>query len=355
MTVTYDLKIDTADNETYAYNAGPDLLPWEFGRGRSDRIGIGEIGQLVATLSCPDGRYYLQNPARIAGLAIGRRVLLQAVCAGERIQKFAGRIMDIIPQLGPNGEPWRAELVVQDASVLLGTIEVSIPEIRPLPFSTLIHAALDAAAWSGQREVYTQGELASTGIVEEQTPYQVLSDVVAAEGGIFFIDGSGKAVYWGHRFRDSFRTTSELDLSELVASYGQEAPQVVTEVVVTGQSFGEVGPTVMWEHPNLPFPMKAKPANGRTIQMPLSAPVTRLEPLAAGVDYAAQVDDKEVKGHPNATNWIHITGPRLVNPTLAEVSIYSDGGAKNRRVRVTKLKVRGYVFQEGDIIEKRAP
>jgi hypothetical protein len=343
-TTYYDFLIDTADNGSYSYNAKVDVVGVEFGRGRQDRIGIADIGQMTVTLNSENGRFYLLHPNRIAGLTIGRKVKLQAVVEGQRLQVYYGLIEDIIPEFSPIGKPWRARVIVQDSSILLGENPISIPGQRPLGYGALVDQVLNAVGWSTGRDVWVQGEYAQYAIIDQEFPYATLQTVVDSEGGIFFVDRHGIARYWGRGYRDSFRKSATLDISSLVENWTPTEPDVVTEVAVTVNALIDTGAQEAWAGP-VPFQLEPRRDKGRMFSVHAPQMVTTWLAAQPDMDYRAIIADTAA-GQNNGERrdqWLHveISGQ---TPSSCQVFVWNDGGPNNHRVRVTKLRIRASFF-----------
>jgi hypothetical protein len=350
--ITYQLLIDTAGDQSYAHNVGDALLAVEWGRGRNDRIGIADVGQLQAILQSPNGEYHLQGANRIAGVAPGKRVKLQAVTPTfKRLQLFQGFIRDLVPQLGEGGGPWRAQLLAEDAGALLQDAEIAVPSQRGYRLDTLVNDILNRAGWAGGRDVNFWGSVpvASVAGIDTRTAYEALAELCDATGGIFFIDGQGIARFWGHNVRQSGRPAAVAkSVIGLEETYGQAAPDVVTEVRVTVNPAADVGPVEIWSAGE--FLLKAKRANGRWFTWHTDENVTSVIPPVTDVDYRAVIDDHQapqsVQGD-RKDEWLHLeVYPR--GPHDGSLFVWNDGGPNNRRVRVKKLRIRAIVFRALD-------
>lgn len=192
-------------------------------RGKSDDLAQVQAGTGTLTLRDPDGRY---NPANPAGPLYGslrpqRPCRILATYGGTAYPLFYGFVRSLEYQEGPRFGQAHVELndffVWLDTPRSDGSGGVALPVIARMNNTTTgaaIGAILDYLNWTDTslRSLDTGDPIPYFEAYGDKTPLQLISDLLAANGGIFYIDGMGRAVFEDRNtrwLRNSYATLNQ--------------------------------------------------------------------------------------------------------------------------------------------------
>lgn len=180
----------------------PFLLNAGWSRGRSATLEDVEQGKWSGAFRCPDGRFNPDNPSsplygstNQPGRPIRHR---SAKAGGAWYPEFFGYIRTMEYETsGRIGGILHVE--ADDLFVKLDLPAPVIPAMTNTTTGAIIGKILDSIGWSDPlyRSLAVGDTIASwPGIADgSSTPLQLISELLAAELGLFYIDGAGVAVY----------------------------------------------------------------------------------------------------------------------------------------------------------------
>lgn len=338
----YPIRIDTDGNAGYNYNAQDDLVGFTVDRGRGERIGIADSGTASITLKSTDGKYYLDRPEAVAGLAMGRRIAVQCIVGEERVDLFRGRITRITPVLvEPYGQAWRAEIDAEDAMQVLGAVEVDVDMMRGRSYSNLISQVLKAAKWKGQvklRSVEEHG--AEFAWFEDVTALAAITEIKEAEGGTFFIARDGTATDEDRFWRRRKEGDVKLDISDLAYDYSDIQEDVITRVRIRVHEYTLRPLQEVWSRGR---EMKLKSGDSREFFVDLSDPVIRgsIHNPQPNKDYKAYNFADKKKDENERENMTSDLTFKVRDQFATWAKIFVKNTHNNKDMVISKLRLRG--------------
>lgn len=291
MPPVYTLIADLDGDTVLETDLSADVRSASWSLGRDNEFDVVSVGELTINLRSTDGKYHIGHANMIAGWQVGRRVQLTVTVNGNRYGVMVGRIGGIRPfQRGP-GVLDGCEVVVHDGLAILAaktistTVETEIPYSHPTNTSA-VGMVLDAAG-VGNRKLYATSEVLPFVWFESQGALDALSEIQAAERGLFYINGWGQAVYQDryYRYRETRATNSGISFSA-VSSVSNAAVEddIYTEVRVqtfprTAQPLG-----VIWSTTD---PIVLDPGQTLPVFANFNIPAINIVQPVSGVDYYA--------------------------------------------------------------------
>ncbi len=239
MTITYQLSLDTGDDNTFALDVTARVLElqWERGMAQTDD----------AMAASANAQFLLDSLGLVESDWVGVRCRVQATVDSTTYTLFTGNITQIRPSSG-----WHVPTLMLTASDLLDELsaaKVSLPTLSQQTADTIIAQALAQlplrrTALSGRWQLGKSGsgELASNtrfaplhdhplsngqtrfGLIDagERDAAQLIRAICEAEGGLFYADRQGRLTFLGRNALPS-RDSPQLTLQDifLKADYGR--------------------------------------------------------------------------------------------------------------------------------------
>jgi hypothetical protein len=291
MPPVYTLLADLDGDTVCETDLSADVRSATWTRGRDNEFGTVQPGELTITLRSGDGKYHIGHANQIAGWQVGRRIQMTVAVNGMTYGVMFGRIGGIRPfQRGP-GTKDGCEVVVHDNLAVLSAktisteVETGIPYSHPTQTSAV--GMICDAAGVGNRKLYSTADILPYVWFESQGALDALSEVQAAERGLFYINGWDQLVYQDryYRFRELRATNPTLSISA-VSNISNAAVEddIYTEVRV--QSFPRTAQPlgVIWSTTD---PIILDPLQTIPVVANFNIPAINVLAPVAGTDYYA--------------------------------------------------------------------
>lgn len=201
-------------------------------RGRSTELDRPEAGTCSITLENLDERY---TPTNTASPYYGHLVPMRQIRVIARIQGTDYMLFrGFIERWQPDFESTECTVSAVDAFSILNNMKLttSFPELST---GARVNAVLDAVNWNETlRDINTGLDTVAASSIQAKSALQELTDLAAAERGLFFIDGRGYAVYQDRSYRSNTtvqRSFYPQDYISLTADMGND--QIWNQVIDT--------------------------------------------------------------------------------------------------------------------------
>jgi hypothetical protein len=241
-TQTYTIEVATATgaNPSTWTDVTAYVKRFVFRRGRDDLLSKTNPGTASLYLDNADGRF---SPAKSSSpvyphVQLMRAVRIKTVLSAVTYDRFFGYIQSVRPR--PRLDQQECQIDLTDGSAWLALYKTT-PTYGSVPTNTAIGTALDSASWpAGLRNLDTAISSVAPAFADQDVLSQVNNLVFDNEGGLFFFDGAGSAVFHNRHKRYSgtyvtsqatFATTGTLRLTDLISE--RPARDVANEVKVT--------------------------------------------------------------------------------------------------------------------------
>jgi hypothetical protein len=226
--VTWILTINWSGSS--GYNEAINMTDLQVMRG--DRYYLGQAGggfqqvstgTMTATLDNRGNRYDPYNtgsaiyPNVAPGAAVRLRVKVNAT--GTTYNVFSGVLSDIRPISGKNDQ---VKIEAVDYLKWVADRKVSIAAHYNIPVTTAIGYVLDDAAFPETRSIQTTTQPIYIFDPAEVDAYTIIQDLAAANLGQFFIDKSGKAVFYDLKYNGM--TTHNIDQAAILKEFMVSQP-----------------------------------------------------------------------------------------------------------------------------------
>lgn len=212
-----------------------DVMEVQIRRGRTDDLGLLMPGNCTIVLHDPNGKYnpFNTGSALYPNVDVMRPVRIQATYGGTTYNRFYGYIQRI--QSSPHLSQQQAIIECTDLFSWLNQCKPTIASTGPTTTGTAIGTILDNSDFNETvfRDLDTGDSISDFSADGSKTSVQLISDLLAAERGVFYISRGGVATYEDRNAR--YVAPRNTDQSTLIGTI-----QNLTGAVDVTQIFNEV-------------------------------------------------------------------------------------------------------------------
>lgn len=206
-----------------------------FDRGRSDDLAEMSAGRGSLTLRDPDGRYNPANPASPLYSVIADRIApcrITGHYAGSSFPLFYGWARRLAGH--PQQRRHTADFELVDLFYFLAARRVTIASTGATTTGAAIGLILDACGWtSPSLRQLDNGDAIPDFAATDEEALALIGRLLEAEGGLFYIDGAGVAVYESRHGRSHDGVAATVASEMRAVSPGLDFDRVRTRATVT--------------------------------------------------------------------------------------------------------------------------
>jgi hypothetical protein len=175
-------------------------------RGRDDELADTGTGTALLTVDNNEGDFSPENTggAFYPTLDLGCAVVLQEVADGTTYNLFKGTVDKIIPKDAPDVVGRTADIAVLDGMDDMAGTQISTAKRTGTTADVLIGDALDEIGWPaapGGRTLDAGVDTFEQGWAHRESALEFCQDVARQDGGFFYIDTDGKAIFENRHHR----------------------------------------------------------------------------------------------------------------------------------------------------------